>query len=94
LPGKTDSRTNGRSDRLPSVRPTANAILPEFQELKPADEIAIGGGPGWPVSSLEASRSLLFDIRQPGVIYIFIIFSILAQFFLSLLAAPIDQSPA
>lgn len=56
-------------DRLQKIldRPSANAILPEFQGLKPGDEIPIGGGPGWPVSSLEPNRSLAFDIRQPGV---------------------------
>ena len=56
-------------DRLQKIldRPSANAILPEFQDLKPGDEIPIGGAPGWPVTSLEPNRSLIFDIRQPGV---------------------------
>jgi hypothetical protein len=56
-------------DRLQKIldRPSANAILPEFQDLKPGDEIPIGGSPGWPVTSLEPNRSLIFDIRQPGV---------------------------
>jgi len=56
-------------DRLQKIldRPSANVLLPEFQGLKAGDEIPIGGGSGWPVSSLEPNRSLVFDIRQPGV---------------------------
>ncbi len=56
-------------DRLQKIldAPSATAILPEFQKLGPGDEIPIGGGTGWPVSSLEPNRSLVLDVRQPGV---------------------------
>jgi hypothetical protein len=50
-------------DRLQKIldRPSATTILPEFQELKPGDEIPIGGAPGWPVVSVEPNKSLVFD---------------------------------
>jgi hypothetical protein len=56
-------------DRLQKIldRPSATTILPEFQGLKAGDEIPIGGGPGWPVSLLEPNKSMVLDIRQPGI---------------------------
>jgi hypothetical protein len=48
-------------------RPSAIRILPEFQNLKPGDKIPIGGGPGWLVHSLEPNKSMVLDIKQPGV---------------------------
>ena len=56
-------------DRLIGVldRPSADRVLLEFQGLKPGDRIPMGLGPGWPVAALDPGRSMLLDIRQPGV---------------------------
>jgi len=56
-------------DRMQGIldQPSADQILPEFQDLKPGDEIPIGGGPGWPVKSMDPNRSMVLDIEQPGV---------------------------
>jgi hypothetical protein len=48
-------------------RPSTWEILPEFQHLEPGDVIPMGSGPSWPVKSVEPYRSLVLDIRQPGV---------------------------
>jgi len=47
--------------------PSAGKVLPEFQNLQPGDEIPMGNSPGWPVESVEPNRSLVLDIRQPGI---------------------------
>lgn len=47
--------------------PSAGQILPEFQDLQAGDEIPMGNSPGWPVESVEPNRSLVLDIRQPGI---------------------------
>jgi hypothetical protein len=56
-------------DRMAGIldRPSADQILPEFQDLKPGDDIPMGAGPGWPVKSMDPNRSMVLDIRQPGV---------------------------
>jgi len=56
-------------DRLAGIldRPSADRILPEFQDLRPGDEIPLGSGPGWPVKSMDPNRSMVFDIEQPGI---------------------------
>jgi len=56
-------------DRMAGIldRPSADQILPEFQDLKPGDEIPMGAGPGWPVKSMDPNRSMVLDIRQPGL---------------------------
>lgn len=48
-------------------RPSADRILPEFQGLKSGGEIPMGNSPGWPVVAITPERSMLIDIRQPGV---------------------------
>lgn len=48
-------------------RPSANRILPEFQDLNLGMVIPFGSGPGWPVAVLEPNRTLVFDIRQDGM---------------------------
>lgn len=48
-------------------RPSADRILTEFQDLKPGDEIPLGSGLGWPVKSMDPNRSMVLDIRQPGI---------------------------
>jgi hypothetical protein len=48
--------------------PSSWEIMPEFQHLEAGDVIPIGGsGPDWPVKSIEPYRSLVLDIRDPGV---------------------------
>jgi hypothetical protein len=50
-------------------RPRADRILPEFQYLEVGDVIPMGSGPSWPVKAIEPHRSLLLDIRAPGMRY-------------------------
>lgn len=47
--------------------PSTNQVLPEFQDLQPGDEIPMGNSPGWPVTAVEPNRSLVLDIRHPGI---------------------------
>jgi hypothetical protein len=56
-------------DRMAGIldRPSADRILPEFQDLKPGDEIPMGAGPAWPVKSMDPNRSMVLDIKQPGL---------------------------
>lgn len=44
--------------------PSAERVLPEWQELRPGDVIPIGGTSGWPVHALERERSLVLRIEQ------------------------------
>ena len=39
--------------------PSANCLLPEFQQLKEGDVIPIGSGPGFPVRAVRPMRTLL-----------------------------------
>jgi hypothetical protein len=48
-------------------RPSADQVLPEFQDLQPGDEIPMGNSPGWPVVAVERNQSLVLDIRHPGL---------------------------
>jgi hypothetical protein len=56
-------------DRLAGVldRPSAECILPEFQQLMVGDAIPIGHDAGWPVAALEPGHHLVLDIRRPRV---------------------------
>jgi hypothetical protein len=56
-------------DRILGVldSPSTDRVLPEFQDLKPGDEIPMGNSPGWPVAAVEPNRSLVLDIRHPGI---------------------------
>jgi hypothetical protein len=58
-------------DRLMGAldRPSAERILPEFQQLEVGDVIPIGNGPDWPVIDLEPNRFLLVRIQAPGMEY-------------------------
>jgi hypothetical protein len=48
--------------------PSADRILPEFQQLKAGDVIPLGAGPSWPVASVERNRSLvLAPDAGPGI---------------------------
>jgi hypothetical protein len=40
-------------------RPSANVILPEFQNLRPGDVIPIGRGGGFPVAAIDPNRSIV-----------------------------------
>ena len=46
-------------------RPSADSVLPQFQDLAAGDTIPIGNDPGWLVAALERERTLVFDIRRP-----------------------------
>jgi len=50
-------------------RPSAERILPAFQNLRVGDVIPMGSGPGWPVETLEPNRFLLVHIDQAGMEY-------------------------
>mgnify|MGYP001827824768 FL=1 len=47
--------------------PSSWEILPEFQHLEAGDVIPIGGGPDWPVKSIEPHRSIVLDIRPEDI---------------------------
>lgn len=55
-------------DRLFGVldRPSADTLLPGFQDLKAGDTIPIGKSPGWPVAIARPNELLLLDVRQQG----------------------------
>jgi len=44
--------------------PSAERVLPEWQDLRPGDVIPIGGTEGWPVHAVERERSLVLRIEQ------------------------------
>jgi hypothetical protein len=54
-------------DRLAGVldRPSADTILPEFQDLKAGDVIPLPNDPGWPVADLKKEEFLVLDIVRP-----------------------------
>lgn len=54
-------------DRVAGVldRPSADSVLPEFQNLAVGDTIPIANDPGWPVAALEHERLLVLDIHRP-----------------------------
>ena len=58
-------------DRVMGVldRPSADRVIPEFQHLEVGDVIPLGTEPSWPVAAIETNRSLLVDIRWPGMHY-------------------------
>jgi hypothetical protein len=45
-------------------RPSANRILPEFQDIAVGDEIPVGRGPSWPVAAVEPNHALVLDMRN------------------------------
>jgi hypothetical protein len=45
-------------------RPSANVILPEYQNLRPGDVIPIGRGGGFPVAAVDPNRSLVLAGSQ------------------------------
>ena len=47
-------------------RPSANRILPQFQNLAVGDRIPLGRGPSWPVAIVEPNRALVLDMRNMG----------------------------
>jgi len=55
-------------DRLFGVldEPSAERILPRFQDLRAGDVISVGGTPGWPVALAEPNRFLLVEVHQDG----------------------------
>ncbi len=56
-------------DRLFGIldEPSAERILPQFQDLRAGDVIPVGGSPGWPVALAERDRFLLLEIHQGPV---------------------------
>jgi hypothetical protein len=47
-------------------RPSADRVLPEFQQLAPGDVIPIGRGRGFPVVAVEPQRALVLAGSQDG----------------------------
>jgi hypothetical protein len=47
-------------------RPSADRILPEFQQLAPGDVIPLGRGQGFPVVTVEPQHALVLGGRQDG----------------------------
>jgi hypothetical protein len=56
-------------DRLFGIldAPSAERILPEWQDLRAGDVIPIGRSPGWPVHAVDPPRALVLRIAQGGV---------------------------
>ena len=46
--------------------PSADTLLPAFQQLTVGDTIPIGGSPGWPVAIASPNEVLLLDVREAG----------------------------
>ncbi len=57
-------------DRLLGVldAPSAEHVLPQWQDLKPGDVIPVGGSAGWPVLSVDRNRALVLRIEEGGVL--------------------------
>lgn len=57
-------------DRLLGIldAPSAERVLPEWQDLKAGDVIPIGGSAGWPVFAVESERALVLRIEEGGVL--------------------------
>jgi hypothetical protein len=51
-------------------RPSAERVLPEFQNLKAGDEIPIGHGPGFPVLIVDPCRALVLGGSADGFTWI------------------------
>ena len=47
-------------------RPSANVVLPEFQNLKVGDAIPLGRGPAFPVRAIEPNRGLVLGGTEDG----------------------------
>ena len=47
--------------------PSAERILPEFQQLRVGDVIPIGRGPGFPVIAVEAGQTLILGGKADGM---------------------------
>jgi hypothetical protein len=47
-------------------RPSANSVLPQFQQLTVGDEIPIGRGQGFPVTAIEPYRALVLSGTGDG----------------------------
>lgn len=56
-------------DRIMGIldEPSADRILPEFQQLEVGDVIPMGSGPDWPVKSIEHESSLVVFIDMPSM---------------------------
>jgi len=69
-PGKGRGGLHGIDwlDQLLGVldEPSAERILPQFQDLRAGDVIPVGGTPGWPVALAEPNRFLLIEVHQDG----------------------------
>ncbi|HEY6004715.1 MAG TPA: hypothetical protein VIV57_17705 [Anaeromyxobacter sp.] len=48
--------------------PSAERVLPEWQDLKAGDVIPIGGSAGWPVFAVERERALVLRVEEGGVL--------------------------
>src|SRR5215207_7649037 len=51
-------------------RPSADAILPQFQQLAVGDEIPIGRGQGFPVTAIEPYQELVLSGARDGFAWV------------------------
>ncbi len=69
-------------DRLFGVldAPSADTLLPAFQQLAPGDSIPVGNSTAWPVAVAIPDSALLLDVRQAGahITWVFVIDSVSA----------------
>jgi hypothetical protein len=53
--------------------PSANVVLPEFQDLAVGDVIPLGRGPDWPVTVVDAERALVVEPAEAEVTWCWVI---------------------
>ena len=51
-------------------RPSANLLLPDYQQLHVGDEIPMGRGPGFPVTAVEPERALVLSGKGDGLAWV------------------------
>jgi hypothetical protein len=54
-------------------RPSAEAILPEYQSIKAGDTIPLGRGPDWPVVVADPQRTLVLEPVEGTVTWSFVL---------------------
>jgi hypothetical protein len=73
LEGHPDARVRIHPERRHEVvgildAPSAERVLPEWQDPRPGDVIPIGRSGGWPVYSVDGERALVLRIEEGGVL--------------------------
>jgi hypothetical protein len=60
-------------------RPSAEEVLPEFQELEAGSMIPVGRGPSWPVAIVERERALVLEPLEGVITWSFVLVPIDAR---------------